>query len=515
MPDVNCFGPYELRELVGKGGMGEVYRAYDRDQAREVALKLLPAELAVDDGFVERFRRESYAAARLNEPHVVPIHRYGAIDGRLYIDMRLVDGTDLAKVIAADGPMAPDRAVLIVSQAAQALDAAHSAGLVHRDVKPSNLLVTPHDFVYLVDFGIAHVVGHHTRGQALTAAGATIGTLDYMAPERFGGGNDVDARADVYSLACVLYEILTGQRPFPIDTAPALMHAHLTIAPPDVTALRPDLPVTLNAVIARGMAKDVTHRYGTAGELAAAAQTALRHARSPVIGAWAHPAAPHPVAPRPPEHAPAPTYVPQRMTPPPWPPPYAAAPAPPAPRSRATGAWLVGALSIVIISALVGVLLGRAGAESGAVAQPPDTITDGTPQPATSSGALPSPTTAPSSPAQVGPAQDPDLGLAVPISSPPCIGQFAVFVFSAVAPSRYREEVAAALAAHPGSSYLLTEASCSSLRARYDDGSQIYSVYLGPFATFADACAVRDGVGGTSYVKVLDNVSPDDLLPEC
>lgn len=280
VPQLTHFGPYELQGLLGRGGMGEVYRAFHHEQQRVVALKLLPPALAADEGFVERFKRESYAAARLNDPHVVPIHRYGEIDGRLYIDMRLVNGSDLGELLAREGPLPPERAVSYVSQAAEALDAAHAENLIHRDVKPSNLLVTPQHFVYLVDFGIAYVVGSGAPGSPLTADGSTVGTFDYMAPERILGHRDIDASADVYSLACVLFETLTGQRPFPVVGAPALMHAHLNTPPPLVTDLRPELPTKLDEVVARGMAKDPAARYATPGALARDAGRAIRDVAS-------------------------------------------------------------------------------------------------------------------------------------------------------------------------------------------------------------------------------------------
>jgi serine/threonine-protein kinase len=216
-------GEYQLETLLGRGAMGEVYLAYDTRRNRYVALKLLSTHLAGDQDYRERFRRESYVAARLQEPHVIPIHDYGEIDGRLFIDMRLVKGSDLGKILAQTGPMPPRRAVEIISQIAEALDAAHADDLVHRDVKPANVLVTEgRDFVYLVDFGVAHAAEH----SQLTATGTTIGTLDYMAPERFDD-KAIDRRVDIYALACVLHECLTATRPFSGDTFPALMRAHL------------------------------------------------------------------------------------------------------------------------------------------------------------------------------------------------------------------------------------------------------------------------------------------------
>jgi len=237
-------------------------------------LKLLPSSLAGDSDYGERFRRESYLAARLNDPHVMPIHRFGTVAGQLFIDMRLVNGLDLDKLIEQEGPLPAARAISIVAQAAQALEAAHDAKLIHRDVKPSNLLVDSKDFVYLVDFGIARS-GLSTDGGQLTATGAAIGTLDYMAPERFVGDRDIDERVDVYSLACVLYGALTAQRPFPVAGLLALMHAHTATPPPKVTALRPDLPAAVNEVVRRGMAKEPAERYAGASELAAAAYRAI------------------------------------------------------------------------------------------------------------------------------------------------------------------------------------------------------------------------------------------------
>src|SRR5690242_19405440 len=257
------FGPYELQSLIGVGGMGEVWRARDTRRDRLVAIKLLPESLANDREFTNRFRRESEVAARLREPHVIPIHDYGEIDGRLFIEMRLVDGRDLAGLLE-DGPLPPARAVAIVSQIADALEAAHADGLVHRDVKPSNVLVTANDFVYVVDFGIARSIGS-TR-TALTISGATVGTLDYMAPERFTN-EPINCRTDVYSLACLLSECLTGQRPYPGNDLPSLLYAHLHLEPPRPSELVEGVPPELDSVVARGMAKRPDDRFATPSEL--------------------------------------------------------------------------------------------------------------------------------------------------------------------------------------------------------------------------------------------------------
>ncbi|MFI5510828.1 serine/threonine-protein kinase [Mycobacterium sp. NPDC051804] len=261
------FGQYRLITLLGRGGMGEVWRAHDTVTDRIVALKLLPARFAEDSVFKERFRREAHAAAQLNEPHVVPIHTYGEINGHLFVDMRLIEGRDVETVLA-EGPLDPARAVLIIEQVAKAVHAAHKVGLVHRDIKPSNILLDDDDFAYLIDFGIARAAGE----TGLTATGGVVGTLRYMAPERFSTG-DADARSDIYALACVLYECLTGSRPFPGDSMEQQVAGHLATPPP-----RPSVtgaPAKFDDVIATGMAKDPKARYPTTVQLARAARDAI------------------------------------------------------------------------------------------------------------------------------------------------------------------------------------------------------------------------------------------------
>ena len=265
----STFGKYTVSRLLGKGGMGEVYEAYDTDKGRTVALKILADEYSQNTAFRERFQRESRAAAILQEPHVIPIHDWGEIDGHLYIDMRLVQGQTVDELLAA-GPLAPSRAVNIVGQVGAALDAAHAEGLIHRDVKPQNIIVTSADFAYLVDFGIAATTGD----TKLTTAGTKIGTLNYMAPERFTDRPATHA-VDVYSLACVLYESLTGEAPYAGDSLEHLLAAHVSLPPPRPSEANPRLPAAFDEVIARGMAKDPDDRYGSAGGLGRAAQRAL------------------------------------------------------------------------------------------------------------------------------------------------------------------------------------------------------------------------------------------------
>jgi serine/threonine protein kinase len=268
--DGTPFGRYRLVELLGRGGMGEVWRAHDTDTDRIVAIKLLPAHFSENEEFQKRFRREAHAAAGLNSPHVVPIHNYGEIDGRLYVDMRLIEGRDLQSVLA-EGPLEPKRAVRIIEGVALALHAAHQIGLVHRDVKPSNILLDGNDFAYLIDFGIARAADE-TR---MTQTGNTIGTFQYIAPERLGTGAAEDGRVDIYSLACVLYECLAGDPPFDSDTMAHLVAAHLSTPPPRPSITQPNVPAHLDEVIATGMAKNPDERYATTVELANAAHDAI------------------------------------------------------------------------------------------------------------------------------------------------------------------------------------------------------------------------------------------------
>ena len=272
------FGNYRLKRLLGKGGFGHVWEAYDTVMDRVVALKLLRSDYSENERFRQRLFREARAAGRLHEPHVVPIHQCGEIDGQIYIDMRLILGTDLETVLAQQGALAPARAVAVIRQIASALDAAHSEGLIHRDVKPANILLTDDDFAYLVDFGLANAASD----AKLTSTGMTIGTFAYMAPERLRPGAEVDRRADVYALACVLYECLTGSPPYSGDM-PAVVSSHLSAAIPRPSNYRQDISVAFDDVIARGMAKQPAARFPSAGELASAAHSASGFHESPTL----------------------------------------------------------------------------------------------------------------------------------------------------------------------------------------------------------------------------------------
>jgi serine/threonine protein kinase len=272
-----AFGGYRIVSVLGRGGMGVVYLAEDLRLGRRVALKLLAPQLAEDPRFRDRFVRESRVAASIDHPNVIPIYEAGGEAGVLFIAMRYVQGTDLRALLKAEGAMAPPRAVALVRQVAGALDAAHARGLVHRDVKPGNVLIAESagseagEHAYLSDFGLTK---RAASDSGITGTGQFVGTLDYAAPEQFEG-KPLDARTDVYSMGCLLYECLAGHPPFRRENDAAVMYAHLLEDPPPLTIQRPALPDEIDAVIGRGMAKEPQQRYPSAGELAAAARDAL------------------------------------------------------------------------------------------------------------------------------------------------------------------------------------------------------------------------------------------------
>src|ERR1700757_1783610 len=281
MPDLprvgEEFAGYRLGPKLGWGGMSVVFQAENWRLGNVVALKILAPDLANDDTFRTRFLQESRIAASLNHPHVVPISDYGASGGLLYIAMRYVAGTDLRQMIADRGSLDPGTAVHLLEQAARALDAAHRRGLVHRDVKPGNLLVergnedSDPDHVYLADFGITKQMGDRT---GLTSSGQFLGTIDYVAPEQIRG-TSVLGFADQYSLGCVLYECLTGRVPFEKDLDAAIIWAHVEETPARPTVLRPELPREIDEVFARVLAKRPDERYGSCREFVDAARLAL------------------------------------------------------------------------------------------------------------------------------------------------------------------------------------------------------------------------------------------------
>ncbi|MFI6308760.1 serine/threonine-protein kinase [Nocardia fusca] len=267
------FAGYRIDRLLGAGGMGEVYLARDRDLPRPVALKLL-TPIAGDDRDVRaRFLREADTAARLSHPNIVAVYARGEEQGRLWMAIQYIEGTDVAAVLRR-GPVRPEHAVRITEETARALDHAHAAGVLHRDVKPANILLAwgEQQQVYLSDFGIAKALD---RTDGLTRTGELYASFHYAAPEQFEMRPDIDRRADVYSLGCTLYYLLTGRLPYPAATTGALVNAHLNAPVPRPSAVDPRLPSGFDGVIARAMAKNRDERFSGCGELALAARRAL------------------------------------------------------------------------------------------------------------------------------------------------------------------------------------------------------------------------------------------------
>jgi serine/threonine protein kinase len=264
---------YRIEAAVGRGGMGVVYRATQLALERPVAIKLIATERAQDPVFRSRFERESRLAASIEHVNVIPVYEAGEDDGLLYIVMRLVEGVDLAQLLEHDGSLEPARAARLVGQLAGALDAAHARGLVHRDVKPANVLLTldEPEHLYLTDFGVAKQLG---AGGGMTRAGGWVGTLDYLAPEQIRG-EATGPGGDVYALAGLLCHCLTGRVPFPRETEPAKLWAHVNAAPPAPSRMQPGLPAAIDDVVARGMAKAPEERFQSAGDLARACARAL------------------------------------------------------------------------------------------------------------------------------------------------------------------------------------------------------------------------------------------------
>ena len=347
-------GRYTLEEVAGKGGMGVVYRARQLRPNRTVALKVIAPELAADETFRARFERESNTAAQIEHPNVIPVYEVDEDQGLLYIVMRFVQGVDLRGLIDREGRIEPGRAARLVAQVADALDAAHAKGLVHRDVKPANVLVTgapPNEHLYLTDFGLTK---HTSSESGVTGSGMIVGTLDYIAPEQVLGGA-VDARTDVYALGCVLYNALTGSVPYPRDSNPAKLYAQAHEPPPRL-APQLGLPPALQGVIDRGMCKQVEGRYPSAGDLGRAAVLAAANRepaafeRSVAVGAAAPITAPRPRGASPP---------------PPMPPPQPPVPGPAPWRTRA-GAHLLDFLLVALPPLLLGAIVTSVSESSGA-----------------------------------------------------------------------------------------------------------------------------------------------------
>ncbi|MFN2488940.1 MAG: Stk1 family PASTA domain-containing Ser/Thr kinase [Actinomycetota bacterium] len=252
-------GRYEVIERAGVGGMAEVYRARDELLGREVAVKVLSERLSRDRAFVERFRREAQSAANLNHPNIVSLYDYGADEGTYFIVMEYIDGRPLDDIIRADGALMPERAAEIAADVAQALQRAHGAGLVHRDIKPSNILIATTGQTKVTDFGIARALARDGE-QTMTQTGMVIGTAAYLSPEQ-AQGDPVDARSDVYSLGCVLYEMLTARAPFTGDTPLSIAYKHVREEPSPPSRVNSDVPDELDAIVMKAMAKNPDNRY--------------------------------------------------------------------------------------------------------------------------------------------------------------------------------------------------------------------------------------------------------------
>jgi hypothetical protein len=268
------FAGYRIERRLGRGGMGILYLAVEPGLDRHVALKLIAPEAAADDVFARRFTEESRIAASIEHPNVVPIYAAGEQGGIPFIAMRFVSGSDLGRRIARAGKLDPERAVALIAQIGNGLDAIHAAGLVHRDVKPANVLLSGEEgaeHAYITDFGVARNVATQS---GLTQTGRFVGTLDYVAPEQISGG-PIDARVDVYALGCLLYKLLTGEVPFPREGEAARLYAHLNDPPPPPSLYVPEVPMALDDVVVRAMSKPPEDRYPSAGDLGRAALAAL------------------------------------------------------------------------------------------------------------------------------------------------------------------------------------------------------------------------------------------------
>jgi serine/threonine protein kinase len=374
------FAGHRIDGVLGRGGMGVVYRAFDLRLSRTVALKLITPALSADEDFRRRFQRESQVAASVRQQNVVTIFQAGEADGLLFVTMELVEGSDLRGLLNERGRLDLATASAIVAQIAAALDAAHASGLVHRDVKPANVLIAASSplHVYLTDFGLTK----RTSSQSgITKTGLFVGTIDYAAPEQIKGW-PVDARADVYALGCVLFEMVAGQPPFRRENEYATMYAHTSEPAPALSTVAPGLPLGLDPVIARALAKEPDQRYPSAGDLARAVAAAVaggalpaRPERTVAVGRAAPPPPPTAVVPEP---HPAYGYGldPATSVLPPAPP-----PAPPSPPRRSGWIALAAVLALLFVGGVVAAVVLLSKNNSTPAPPPPPTRTTTTVQP--------------------------------------------------------------------------------------------------------------------------------------
>lgn len=366
-------GRFEILSELGRGGMAVVYKARQTDLDRIVALKILPPALTHDSGYVARFRQEAKSAARLEHPHIMPIYEVGEAGGHHYIAMKFIEGSTVKDVIHAEGALSVARAATLLAQVGDALDYAHRQGVIHRDIKPSNMMVTPEGWVYLTDFGLARGTGADTGG--LTMAGTVMGTPEYMSPEQAQGLPNVGPPTDIYALGVVLFELLTGAFPFNADTPMGMLAARLLQAPTPPRDIRGDLPIAVEDVVMRALARKPEARYASASQMVAALRAAAGIgsaepprpatpvAGMPAMGATikAPAATPPPQPPTPPyvrpaaqQAATAPTTAPQAQPALTLP---AGAAAPPAARKGpSTMLVIVGALALALVAGCVGIV---------------------------------------------------------------------------------------------------------------------------------------------------------------
>jgi serine/threonine-protein kinase len=516
------FAGYTIERQLGAGGMGEVYLAKHPRLPRSDALKILPTSLpgsstTSDDEFRRRFIREADLSSQLWHPGIVTVHDRGEFEGNLWISMDFVPGTDGAELLAVyPRGIKPALCLQIATEVAAALDYAHGRGLLHRDVKPGNIMLTdetPHR-VMLTDFGIARSAADIS---ALTSTGAVVGTMAYAAPEQLRG-LPVDARADVYALGCTIFALLTG-------------------APPGAGR---EVPAAVRQVFDRALATEPTHRYGTCGEFARDLAVAMD---LPPVTPPPAPTTPHDHEA---QHAPTllgiPSVAPAATPPPAAPPPATPSMAPQQPLSYPPPNWptqgaatrshtpLIIALLAVLVIALVVIAAALLWPESdNAQAEPAAHLESSPTAPSTTTrapiAALPPQQPVPRSPAprsevprspstttSPSPVANPaDLGLAVPISTPPCDGTAIVVVANSTDPATYRAEMAAALDAHPGARYLRTDQSCPSLRPRDDNGNLIYAAYVVVGQGRPALCSALPNYPDR-YGKLLDTTS-DPAVP--
>lgn len=504
IPDGAVFAGYTIQRLLGTGGMGEVYLVQHPRLPRQEALKILPPVVSADAEYRQRFAREADIAATLWHPHIVAVHDRGEDDGQLWITMDYVDGTDAARLMRDRYPhgMPTVEVLEVIAAIADALDYAHERYLLHRDVKPANILLANpgkgERRIMLADFGIARA-SNETNG--LTATNVTVGSLAYAAPEQLTG-KVLDGRADQYALACTAFHLLTGRLPFTDSNPAVVIGNHLSSPPPRLANLRPDLG-QFDDVLAKAMAKEPYQRFDTCRDFA----NALAHGGASIVG----PMDPTQFAPVTPAFA---THAPTQPT--------ASPPSAPASTGRRNALIVGGVAAVLLTVGLVAFLGARLGQPAPAppVASPtlspaapwsetidkPRTVTQTAPpvtitRPAPAAPRPPSPAPRTQRP-PAAPAGD--LGLAQPMSSPSCNGQGIVVLGSVTTPGRYPAGVQRLLDAHPGSYYLRTDRTCPSLRAATAEGNPIYAVFMPAGNTQREVCATVRAAGGDAYGKWLD-----------